>query len=194
MCGLLGKESGNNAHRVSLTLSGPFFRYQTYVDWLGQSDPQVLPCKVPCLNRLKMIPVYGLLFVIVNILFPLSYVRTDEFLERNFFFRWVFVFTLDINMFSYFILHVNQTTLLSCRFFYMVMVFFVFRMRFYAAWSGAETGCITAGLGCYPKEAESKPGGGPTVQYRLVFSVGRMHTEFALQLRMKSKSFYFITQ
>lgn len=52
------------------------------------------------------------------------------------------------------------------RFFYMVAVFFVFRMRFYAAWCGAEASCISAGLGCYPEKSLSKPGGGPTVNYR----------------------------
>lgn len=52
------------------------------------------------------------------------------------------------------------------RFFYMMVVFFVFRMRFYAAWCAAEAGCISAGLGCYPEKALSKPGGGPTVDYR----------------------------
>lgn len=50
----------------------------------------------------------------------------------------------------------------------MIAVFFVFRMRFYAAWCGAEAACISAGLGCYPEKALSKPGGGPTVSYRLV--------------------------
>lgn len=55
-----------------------------------------------------------------------------------------------------------------CRMFYMVAVFFVFRMRFYAAWCGAEAGCITAGLGCYAEKALSKPGGGPTVNYRYI--------------------------
>lgn len=48
----------------------------------------------------------------------------------------------------------------------MIAVFFVFRMRFYAAWCGAEAACISAGLGCYPEKALSKPGGGPTVNYR----------------------------
>lgn len=48
----------------------------------------------------------------------------------------------------------------------MVAVFFVFRMRFYAAWCGAEASCISAGLGCYPEKSVSKPGGGPTVDYR----------------------------
>lgn len=54
------------------------------------------------------------------------------------------------------------------RLFYMVVVFFVFRMRFYAAWCGAEASCISAGLGCYPEKSLSKPGGGPTVNYRYI--------------------------
>lgn len=48
----------------------------------------------------------------------------------------------------------------------MIAVFFVFRMRFYAAWCGAEAACISAGLGCYPEKSLTKPGGGPTVNYR----------------------------
>lgn len=50
----------------------------------------------------------------------------------------------------------------------MVAVFFVFRMRFYAAWCGAEASCISAGLGCYPEKSLCKPGGGPTVSYRYI--------------------------
>lgn len=56
------------------------------------------------------------------------------------------------------------------RMFYMVAIFFVFRMRFYSAWCGAEAGCISAGLGCYPEKALSKPGGGPTVNYRYIIT------------------------
>lgn len=52
----------------------------------------------------------------------------------------------------------------------MIAVFFVFRMRFFAAWCGAEAGCISAGLGCYPEKALSKPGGGPTVNYRYIIT------------------------
>ncbi|KTG45808.1 hypothetical protein cypCar_00002355 [Cyprinus carpio] len=118
-------------------MTGPFFRYKTYADWLQQSNPLSLPGKEPCLQRLKMVPVYGALFIAVNSVFPLPYVRTDEFLDHNYFYR----------------------------FFYMVAIFFVFRMRFYSAWCGAEAGCISAGLGCYPQGALSKPGGGPTVKY-----------------------------
>lgn len=118
-------------------MTGPFFRYQTYVDWLQQPNPALLPGREPCLRRLQFVPLYAALFLFVNSYFPLAYVRTEEFLEHHFFFR----------------------------LFYMTAVFFVFRMRFYAAWCGAEAGCISAGLGCYPEGAKSKPGGGPTVQY-----------------------------
>ncbi|XP_069393678.1 lysophospholipid acyltransferase 7 isoform X2 [Paralichthys olivaceus] len=118
-------------------MTGPFFRFQTYVDWLRQPAPLALPGLAPCLQRLKLVPVYGALFLAVNSVFPLAYVRTDDFLDQNYFFR----------------------------LFYMIAVFFVFRMRFYAAWCGAEAGCISAGLGCYPEKALSKPGGGPTVTY-----------------------------
>lgn len=67
---------------------GPFFRFQTYVDWLRQPNPQTLPGWVPCLQRLKLVPVYGALFLAVNSVFPLAYVRTEEFLDQNFFFRY----------------------------------------------------------------------------------------------------------
>lgn len=66
---------------------GPFFRFQTYADWLKQPNPQKLPGWVPCLQRLKLVPVYGALFVAVNSKFPLDYVRTGDFLEQHFFFR-----------------------------------------------------------------------------------------------------------
>ncbi|XP_018590639.1 lysophospholipid acyltransferase 7 isoform X1 [Scleropages formosus] len=118
-------------------MTGPFFRYQTYFDWLQQPCPQSLPGRVPLLQRLQFVPMYGVLFLVINSFFPLAYVRTEEFLEHHLLFR----------------------------LFYMTAVFFVFRMRFYAAWCGAEASCISAGLGCYPEGALSKPGGGPTVKY-----------------------------
>lgn len=96
---------------LSLSLSplcwcplGPFFRYQTYVDWISQPDPVSLPGREPCLHRLKMVPVYGALFLFANSLFPLSYVRTEEFLENNFFFRCVCVSGIK------FCLHYKYTT------------------------------------------------------------------------------------
>ncbi|XP_075896990.1 membrane-bound acylglycerophosphatidylinositol O-acyltransferase mboat7 [Nelusetta ayraudi] len=148
-------------------MTGPFFRFQTYADWLRQPNPQVLPGWGPCLQRLKLVPVYGALFLAVNSQFPLAYVRTEDFLEENFFFR----------------------------LFYMVAVFFVFRMRFYAAWCGAEASCISAGLGCYPEKSLSKPGGGPTVNYspdptasesydfRTIQNIDCYNTDFCVKVR-----------
>ncbi|XP_015236637.1 PREDICTED: lysophospholipid acyltransferase 7 isoform X2 [Cyprinodon variegatus] len=148
-------------------MTGPFFRFQTYMDWLKQPRPLALPGWEPCLHRVKMVPVFGALFLAVNHYFPLSYVRTDEFLDENIFFR----------------------------LFYMVAVFFVFRMRFYAAWCGAEAGCISAGLGCYPEKALSKPGGGPTVDYspdptieerydfRTIQNIDCYNTDFCVKVR-----------
>ncbi|KAM9723381.1 lysophospholipid acyltransferase 7 [Menidia menidia] len=148
-------------------MTGPFFRFQTYMDWLRQPEPLALPGREPCLQRLKLVPLYGALFLAVNSVFPLAYVRTEEFLEENVFYR----------------------------FFYMVAVFFVFRMRFYAAWCGAEAGCISAGLGCYPEKALSKPGGGPTVNYspdstteekydfRTIQNIDCYNTDFCVKVR-----------
>lgn len=57
------------------------------MDWLQQSSPLSLPGMAPCIQRLQMVPVYGALFMAVNYVFPLSYVRTEEFLEENYFYR-----------------------------------------------------------------------------------------------------------
>lgn len=84
-----------------------------------------------------MIPVFGVFFLVVSHFFPLDYVRSDAFYERGF----------------------------SFRLFYMVPIFFVFRMRFYVAWLCAECACVAAAFGAYPTTAKSRSGGGPTVEY-----------------------------
>ncbi|XP_058874350.1 lysophospholipid acyltransferase 7 [Acipenser ruthenus] len=118
-------------------MTGPFYRYQTYEDWLCQRTPGSIPALTPCVQRLRWVPLYAALFLGVSAVFPLAHVRSEDFLQHHFLYR----------------------------LFYMVPVFFVFRMRFYAAWCTAEASCIAAGLGAYPEGALSKPGGGPTVEY-----------------------------
>ncbi|CAH2319175.1 lysophospholipid acyltransferase 7 [Pelobates cultripes] len=118
-------------------MTGPFFRYKTYYDWLHQVDSTSIPSWKPLVARLKTTPVFGVLYLIVSSYFPLDYVKNDEFYDRGFLFR----------------------------LFYMVPIFFVFRMRFYVAWIFAECGCIAAAFGAYPVAAKSRPGGGPTVEY-----------------------------
>ncbi|CAM4672686.1 unnamed protein product [Lepidochelys olivacea] len=115
-------------------MTGPFYRYRTYLDWLQQPDSQAIPSWRPLLARARLVPVYGLLFLGAARLFPLDYVRTEAFDARG----------------------------LPFRLFYMVPIFFVFRMRFYVAWLCAECGCIAAAFGAYPTAARSRPGGGPT--------------------------------
>ncbi|XP_029440139.1 lysophospholipid acyltransferase 7 [Rhinatrema bivittatum] len=118
-------------------MTGPFFRYKTYHDWLQQLDPPIIPSWRPLLLRLRPVPVFGGLFLLVSHFFPLAYVQMDEFYEQPFLYR----------------------------LFYMVPTFFVFRMRFYVAWIFAECSCMAAAFGAYPAVAKSRPGGGPTVEY-----------------------------
>ncbi|XP_044303866.1 lysophospholipid acyltransferase 7 isoform X1 [Varanus komodoensis] len=118
-------------------MTGPFYRYRTHHDWLNQPNSLLIPSWQPLLSRSKMIPIFGALFLLVSHYFPLNDVRSDAFYERGFLFR----------------------------LFYMVPVFFVFRMRFYVAWLCAECACISAAFGAYPASAKSRPGGGPTVEY-----------------------------
>ncbi|KAM8927431.1 membrane-bound acylglycerophosphatidylinositol O-acyltransferase MBOAT7 [Pelodytes ibericus] len=118
-------------------MTGPFYRFKTYYDWLHQIDPLSIPSWKPLVSRLKPAPVFGILFLIVSHYFPLDYVKTDEFYECAFLYR----------------------------LFYMVPIFFVFRMRFYVAWIFSECGCIAAAFGAYPVAAKSRAGGGPTLEY-----------------------------
>lgn len=121
-------------------MTGPFYRYRTYNDWLHQIDSTSIPSWKPLVTRLKVAPIYGVMFLIVSSYFPLDYVKNDEFYDRAFLYR----------------------------LFYMVPIFFVFRMRFYVAWIFAECGCIAAAFGAYPVAAKSRSGGGPTVEYAVL--------------------------
>ncbi|XP_015269915.1 PREDICTED: lysophospholipid acyltransferase 7 [Gekko japonicus] len=118
-------------------MTGPFYRYGTHYDWLNQPDSSAIPSWQPLLSRSKMIPIFGVAFLVVSHFFPLDYVRSDAFYERG----------------------------LPFRLFYMMPIFFVFRMRFYVAWLCAECACIAAAFGAYPVAAKSRSGGGPTVEY-----------------------------
>lgn len=115
--------------------TGPFFRYRTYLDWLEQPFPGAVPSLRPLLRRAWPAPLFGLLFLLSSHLFPLEAVREDAFYARP----------------------------LPARLFYMIPVFFAFRMRFYVAWIVAECGCIAAGFGAYPVAAKARAGGGPTL-------------------------------
>ncbi|KAM3822486.1 lysophospholipid acyltransferase 7-like isoform 3-T3 [Vipera latastei] len=118
-------------------MTGLFYRYRTYHDWLNQPNPSEIPTWKPLLYRLMMMPLFATSFLAVSHIFPPEYVENAAFYEKG----------------------------LRFRLFYMVPVSFVFRMRNYVTWYGAESACITAGLGAYPTCANSRPGKGPTVEY-----------------------------
>ncbi|XP_054848757.1 lysophospholipid acyltransferase 7-like isoform X1 [Eublepharis macularius] len=118
-------------------MAGLFYRYRTHYDWLNQPNSIVIPSWQPLLSRSKMLPIYGVSFLVVSHFFPLDYVRSDAFYERA----------------------------LPFRLFYMIPIFFVFRMRFYVVWLSVECVCIAAAFGAYPVAAKSRPGRGPTVEY-----------------------------
>ncbi|XP_069738748.1 lysophospholipid acyltransferase 7 [Phaenicophaeus curvirostris] len=113
-------------------LTGPFYRAGTHRDWV--LGPVAAPRWRRVLGHVRWTPLLGALGEAASRLFPLEAVRDPGFALRPFAFR----------------------------LFYMVPVFFAFRMRFYVGWLCAEAACIAAGLGGYPPAAHPKPGAGPT--------------------------------
>uniref|UniRef100_A0A8C6X488 Leukocyte receptor cluster member 4 n=1 Tax=Naja naja TaxID=35670 RepID=A0A8C6X488_NAJNA len=110
-------------------MTGLFYRYRTYHDWLNQPNPSEIPTWKPLLYRLVMMPVFATTFLAVSYICPPEFVENAAFYEKGLYFR----------------------------LFYMMPVSFVFRLRNYVTWYGAESACITAGLGAYPTWASSKP-------------------------------------
>ncbi|XP_053908352.1 lysophospholipid acyltransferase 7 [Cuculus canorus] len=113
-------------------LTGPFYRLGTHRDWV--LGPVAAPRWRRVLTHVRWTPVLGALGEAASRFFPLDAVRDPGFARHPFAFR----------------------------LFYMVPVFFAFRMRFYVGWLCAEAACIAAGLGGYPPAAHPKPGAGPT--------------------------------
>uniref|UniRef100_A0A2D4IIQ4 Leukocyte receptor cluster member 4 n=2 Tax=Micrurus lemniscatus lemniscatus TaxID=129467 RepID=A0A2D4IIQ4_MICLE len=129
-------------------MTGLFYRYRTYHDWLNQPNPSEIPTWKPLLYRLVMMPVFATTFLAVSYICPPEFVENAAFYEKGLYFR----------------------------LFYMMPVSFVFRLRNYVTWYGAESACITAGLGAYPTWANSKPGRGPTVEYLSLNRLADMET------------------
>ncbi|MGH0180491.1 UNVERIFIED_CONTAM: hypothetical protein FKN15_016894 [Acipenser sinensis] len=68
-------------------MTGPFYRYQTYEDWLCQRTPGSIPALTPCVQRLRWVPLYAALFLGVSTIFPLAHVRSEDFLQHHFLYR-----------------------------------------------------------------------------------------------------------
>jgi len=121
-------------------ITGPYYKYRT---WQGLYQDQWNPavtgdgtiCETSALSRAKNVPLYVLLFLVSGYLFPLSVVETKEW---------------------------QESSGLLWKLFYMMPIFFNFRMRIYAGFTLSECACIMAGLGAYPVCSQPKPGQGPT--------------------------------
>ncbi|KAK7501472.1 hypothetical protein BaRGS_00007276 [Batillaria attramentaria] len=116
------------------TLTGPFFKFHVYRDWLRQTNFDSIPLQQPLIAKTKHLPAIAATFLVTSYFFSIKYVETDEYNENPFWFR----------------------------LFYMVPMFLIFRTRLYTAWLLSECMCITAGFGAYPTVSVPKCGSGPT--------------------------------
>ncbi|XP_028137199.1 lysophospholipid acyltransferase 7 [Diabrotica virgifera virgifera] len=119
-------------------LTGPYFRYVTYLDHLYKPYYKYDNIVTALKKRIHWIPILGAAHLITNYYWPLSYVSTEEFLDRSFFYRaW-----------------------------YVWPSFLIFRSRIYFGLVLTEIVCIFGGLGVYPEFAKAKSGHGPTQNYK----------------------------
>jgi lysophospholipid acyltransferase 7 len=116
-------------------LTGPYVTYKSFYDYFHTPYQKHVDCWKATFERLKFVPLYAVLFLVAEQIWPLEYAMTDEFYQsRSFLYRLAFVWP----------------------------TFFIFRMRIYSGIILAECVCISAGFGAYPKELESKCGHGPS--------------------------------
>ena len=123
-------------------ITGPYYKYST---WRGLYQDNWNPgrqsawgwgvCEAAAVRRAKNVPYYVTAFLLSSYLFPLGVVETREWQEE---------------------------TSLAWKMFYMMPIFFNFRMRIYAGFTLSECACIMAGLGAYPETSVPRPGHGPT--------------------------------
>lgn len=116
-------------------LTGPYFTYKTFRDALYLPFSSKADCIGVTVEKLKVIPLYAGLFLLISYIWPLSYATSIEFYEeRSFVYRLMYVWP----------------------------TFFIFRMRIYTGILLSECVCTMAGFGAYPKVCASKSGHGPT--------------------------------
>nr|CAD7567533.1 unnamed protein product [Timema californicum] len=119
-------------------LTGPYYSYRTYHDWLHAPFSDYAPCYEETLRKFKLVPLYAAVFLLVSYIYPIQYAMSDEFYNE-------------------------RSTLY--RFWYIWPTFLIFRMRIYIGMTLSECVCITAGLGAYPVFTDPKSGQGPTKEY-----------------------------
>ncbi|XP_055595422.1 lysophospholipid acyltransferase 7 [Uranotaenia lowii] len=115
-------------------LTGPYYTFKTYRDAIYLPFSTKADCVGVTLEKLKVIPLYAGLFLLVSYIWPLDYATSTEFYEeRSFFYRLMYTWP----------------------------TFFIFRMRIYTGILLSECVCTMAGFGAYPKICQNKSGHGP---------------------------------
>lgn len=152
-------------------IAGPYYRYSTwrsmYLDpWNPAVNGKPGVCEAAALARIRLVPLYVVVFLVSGYLFPLSVVDSD---------------------------HWQESHGLVYKIFYMAPIFFTFRMRIYAGFCLSEVVCIMAGLGAYPASSKPKPGQGPSlpvdykeheqVNFEAVHNINEWGVEFAPSMR-----------
>ncbi|KAK6034415.1 MBOAT family protein [Cooperia oncophora] len=114
--------------------TGPYYTYQMLLDsqdsGLLKKWSPVEEIRQRVLRLCWSVP----LFVVLNKLYPLDGLRSDNVWEMSFLQRLL----------------------------YAAAVFVVFRMRVYSAWAVAESICVTLGIGIYPSDTKPRTVVGPT--------------------------------
>ncbi|CAF3379385.1 unnamed protein product [Rotaria socialis] len=115
-------------------LTGPYYRYRTYHDWLEMKHG----VHIHGLTFMRKRAIFGSIYILAYLLLS-ALVSFNDALDDKFY-----------------------TNPLWYRLLYMPLVFTLFRCRFYSAWLLAECMCMSAGFGAYPLVSKPKPGQGPT--------------------------------
>nr|XP_039255237.1 lysophospholipid acyltransferase 7-like [Styela clava] len=116
--------------------TGPFYRYRTYHDmiFLPQHISKPLPAVDHIISRLSILTMLIIVSVGGGMLFGVKEMKSDEFYERSFFYR----------------------------FFYVLPIGAIGMSRYGVIWFLSEFGFAMSGLGVYPESMKPEPGRGPT--------------------------------
>ncbi|CAL8071525.1 unnamed protein product [Calicophoron daubneyi] len=125
--------------------TGPYYKYRTFEDFINWPTRAPPGSSDQLIQQLQEAPLYGVSYLIISHFYSVDYVRTAEFYDNGFGYRLL----------------------------YMVIIFFIFRLRVYFAWKVAECVCMSAGLGAYPACSKPISGEGPTNLMALEFWMRR---------------------
>ena len=115
-------------------LTGPYYKYRTYHDWLQQTNTKNINTLTPLFEKLKWVPLFAFIVTFLSAFFSVNYMKTEEFYKKPFWYMLL----------------------------YSTPVCQIFKLRLFTAWYLAECSCITATLGAYPVVSKPISGKGPS--------------------------------